>query len=465
MLALSHLRHRCGGELGTLINLGGQNARGGDAFSGECHLWAATTPICDCLTRSQRWVNGEAARIVVDLGTSRSKASTHAAEFNPHILVLSHSDHDHVGGFGAFSARWPDQLLEVWVPYEWGLLEAAWNALQDNSPPHRHQDQHQVVHPESIRRMGLGTVEELPNARAVEGFPDESGPYYAEDSRQTGSPLGAAEIEGAIEEAIDSERHRNPDWPPTPRPEHSAGVARDVVGKARKLLRIINVARSHGARVRFFSTDVVRGHHRPWRESGTAGVATVINAVEVSMLASSFADAALSVYLTVRLTEQNRRALSTFLWDKSDGYHLADDQPLQWWDEHDALWDSHKPWGVLIWSDGAGESCRVGTVHIERDLVPWEHISIMTAPHHGSANAAHSRIWQAKDDFQELTQREIPVLLVGGTQTQQTAPQFQANPLALRGCTRCRHAGEKVSKTVVVTVDGPRVSITPHCRV
>lgn len=238
----------------------------------------------------------------------------------------------------------------------------------------------------------------------------------------------------------------------------------DLTHKSEQLLSIVETSLRAGVRLRFFSTDAV-GATPPWASAGRPGMLTVVNAVEVFFVRSKQVDPGANLYLAMSLTAQNRRALAPFLWDA--GCAEALDQIVHldtnYWDERD-LRSPTKPWGVLIWSDGAGESARVtGAAGIHSDFVPWEHVALMTAPHHASATADHQPIWRAREAFCNFVGRQIPVLSAGGNMLR-TAPEF-TDELAfdLRACTRCRHLKEKPSKTVVAVVDGSSTRLTPTC--
>jgi hypothetical protein len=81
--------------------------------------------------------------------------------------------------------------------------------------------------------------------------------------------------------------------------------------------------------------------------------------------------------------------------------------------------------GVLIWSDAeaivAGNEPTIG-------LVPWKTISLMSAPHHASAAAAHDAIWLHRPP-------NVKVLL--SSNSQRDSEHFLTIPTQLRDCTRC----------------------------
>lgn len=471
--------------MATLINPGGPGPRGQDAFLGESHMWAASTSACAHCDSALGFFDGQPAKVVVDLGKRSSGAGVRAADFNPGILILTHSDDDHIGGFEALANAWPDRLRQLWVPYEWGLLAETRAALAGAE----HPDPIHVLHPEEIRRLGEADVDltQLPAAVVRNGEHRGRRPDLllgimdrAEGPLLVRERVGVREsqiLEDVITEVIERERESNPSWPPGPKPEKAHGVAKDVIKKADLLLGILAEAASRGVDVRYFSTDAVRDDRpTPWTIEGMAGIATIVNAAEVELVPARFLDPAWSLYLAYELTVQNRRALAVYLWERSclcgvrslldaGEWERVTDIPMTVWAFTAAHHSYFKPWGVLIWSDGAGESCRVGGAGgVQNDLVPWEHIAAMTAPHHGSKGVAHRRIWAARAEAQDVLGREIPLLLAGGTGSQRTAPEYLAVNRELRACIRCRHLGDSSSKTVVLAVDGPTVTMTPGCR-
>jgi hypothetical protein len=410
---------------------------------------------------------------VVDLGEEGAEGGSHAARFDPDILVLTHSDSDHIGGFADFIAARRDRLREVWVPYEWGLLAQAYAGLVGvlRTGTDRQTD------PEDLRELGEPEIGETrcppPVVLQLPWGGDDALATTAEMQMHVLGlgPLFDAErpddssVECAIREAIEQERKDNPAWPPVPAAEDVEDVVADLTFKSEQLLSIVETSLRAGVRVRFFSTDAV-GTTPPWASAGNPGMVTIVNAVEVFFIRSAQADPGMNLYLAMRLTAQNRRALAPFLWDAGCTEML--DQILEldtdYWDERD-LRAAAKPWGVLIWSDGGGESAGVtGAEGIHSDLVPWEHVALMTAPHHASATNDHRLVWQARDAFCSFVGREIPVLSAGGTMLR-TATEFTDDlPSDLRACTRCRHLKERPSKTVVAIIDGPSTRLTPTCQ-
>lgn len=435
-----------------------------------CRAWG----VCWGRGQWERTFDGEEpVRIVVDLGDEGADGGSHAAGFDPDILVLTHSDADHIGGFADFISARGSRLREVWVPYEWGLLAQAYAGLVGllRSGTDRQ------TNPEDIRDLGgpgLGENSRPPSV-VLEPWGDQEDGVLPTNAEMQTHVLGLgpqfdaerpneSRVEGAIREAIEKEREANPTWPPVPDPKEVEDVVADLTIKSEQLLSIVETTLRVGIRVRFFSTDAV-GTTPPWASAGNPGMLTLVNAVEVFFVRSAQVDAEVNLYLALRLTAQNRRALAPFLWDAGCAEVLDQIQQLHtdYWDERD-LRAAIKPWGILIWSDGAGESARVtGANGIHSDFVPWEHVALMTAPHHASATDDHRPIWQAREAFCNLVGREIPVLSAGGKMPR-TATEFtDLLPSEVRACTRCRHLKERPSKTVVAIVDGPSTRLTPTC--
>ena len=253
-------------------------------------MWAASTVWCGNCGSGLGFIRGQAAKVVVDLGKRSSGAGERAAEFNPDILILTHSDDDHIGGFQSLAKAWPSRLREVWVPYEWGLLAEALAALSGWEPPQPQQE----VQPDQIRALGVTDEDRvgLPAAVVTDGEGDDEMLGNLTDfiwgregdllQGDVDGVVDSYELESAITAVIEQEREANPSWPPVPTPEKAKRVSRDVVKKAGAILGILATATSHRTRVRYFSTDAVRyDRPDPWTTEGMPGIATVVNAVEV----------------------------------------------------------------------------------------------------------------------------------------------------------------------------------------
>lgn len=435
-----------------------------------CRIWG----ICWDGTQPERTFDGEEpVRVVVDLGEEGAESGSHAAGFDPDILVLTHSDSDHIGGFADFIAAPPPRLREVWVPYEWGLLAQAYAGLVGVLRTGTDAE----TDPQDLRDLGAPVSGEALRPPPVVLQPpwDEDDAARATNAEIQMHVLGLgpefdaerpndAWVQSAIREAIKKERDHNPAWPPVPEPEKVEDVVADLTEKSEQLLSIVEATLHAGILMRFFSTDAV-GTTPPWASAGRPGMLTLVNAVEVHFVRSKQVDPGVNLYLAMSLTAQNRRALAPLLWDAgcSEALDQIRELDTDYWDQRD-LRASIKPWGVLIWSDGAGESARVtGANGIHSDFVPWEHVALMTAPHHASATDDHRPIWQARKAFCDLVGRQIPVLSAGGNMLRTATEFIEDLPSDLRACTRCRHLKEKPSKTVVAVVDGPGTRLTPNC--
>lgn len=441
---------------------------------GESHLWSSVARTLCCYHWGRVWAVPR--RVVVDLGYAGGGAPELAAEFEPHILVLTHSDRDHIGGIDRFFSASLHSLEQLWVPHEWGLLVEAAEALTARSG----RVDGPLVTVEQIRSMGRAAEhgDTWPDSVAVTVRDIDESDRRSPEQEHIGEHQRSASVLRldqrsdvlieAITAVIEQERDKNVDWPPVPSPEEAEEVAADTVRKSSRIALAISAARARGVRVRYFSTDHVSDEVQPWLTSGDRGTATIVNAVEVIVRRCRVEEPATSFYLLARLTAQNRRALMPFLWASGSPDCCRD---LAWlhrewpdyWVDTESEPDACKPWGALICSDSSAESAR-GQGGLAGTLIPWEHLSVMTAPHHGSVDAAHAGIWEQRQQHAALTGREIPVVLAGGTRRHPVTEEYTNLDRRLRACTRCRHGSDRVSRTVTVGVTGAEAVITPHCR-
>ena len=289
------------------------------------------------------------AEVVVDLGypvdrcascmpERCSRQAVRAAAAAPTILVLTHSDEDHVGGFECFAEVLDQRGIvkpeEVWVPADWGYLGAAIFA-------HRYSSYiGQEFDPAWFGDV-LGPDHRIDDL--VELFDDDPGALHMleDDIRRN------------------EQRRRYP----------SARRAADAVAtKAEHILGILaKVAEWRGTRLKFFSVDGAASlTNPPWKAVGRREMVTSVNGRRVTIVVRQpSADVVVAA-----LTPQNRRAIATYIWPTVDSGG-----------------------GAIVWSDTASSSCisRRGT-----DLTPWEETVVMTAPHHASNDRAHTRIWRAR---------------------------------------------------------------------
>lgn len=399
----------------------------------------------------------------VDLGLANSGLGRQAAAFRPDILVLTHADDDHIGGFGTFASWTARSPYEIWVPYEWGLVHMALAAAltspmrgQEPIPP---RTEGPVLTPESIQAIDSESNADKPPVPSVTVLTEETGGMAhlgGSDSAEPGrskyrphrldptpsqAKAVAQEVEAVIKkERAGAERAERPSATGTPK-----AVAREIVVKAERLGNILSWAEERGVRIRYFSTDAVRDAHspRPWEWVGRRGIATVVNAIEVQISPARVQHAPEVLYRLVALTSTNRRALVTFLWDGCD--------------------PCAEVGGALVWSDSAGETCLVGAVTSE-DLVPWPHVRVMTAPHHGADNSAHDAVWDAWWEECLDRNRALPVVVSGGKPSARTVTHFtDLSPLD-RACTYCRHDGTHGQhKTITTLFIDDEVWIQPNC--
>lgn len=355
---------------------------------GEAHLWSAGHGV-----------------VSVDLG--HAKTGERAARAHPRVVVLTHSDQDHINGAGPFFAvvtadKLPCGLLhELWMPYEWAVLVDVFGQVATNGV-----DADDVRRIEDLAESVGDAVEERPDGASRSGA--EPVQWADPLTAEAGSHIDAAEgddvnfHEGTISNVARAlsgalaagtiEAHYSPS------DRDVEGVAKDITKKAVKLGRILLDARSAEWRIRWFSTDHTRA--RSWMSSREPGLVTISNAQEVQVHRAP-ANGAL-LLRSAQLTVQNRRALAPYLWGRGP----AGD--------------------AVIWSDGDGGG--------ERNLrdFPWYAIGVMSAPHHGSRNAAHHPIWDSV-----LRSGRMPyVIRTGGSKRQTPHPLLRQLPAARSRSTR-----------------------------
>jgi hypothetical protein len=288
---------------------------------------------------------------------------------DPRVVVLTHSDGDHINGAKSFFEAQPcagstcGAIRELWVPYEWSVLVDVFQKVlhdevtvegirrtEEYAEPliSSYGDPDSRADPESKSPVSWPDV----NAFALESEdPDDvTGPELERDDI---SMVAAALTAGVTEGTIDARAILTE--------SDITKIAGDIARKATRLRRIFAAALNAGWKIRWFSTDHKRTDS--WLTSGEPGLVTISNAQEVRVLEAQ-ASGALLLY-TAQLTIQNRRALAPYLWGSTCGRD------------------------VIIWSDGDGG----GAEHLK--ALPWVRVGLMSAPHHGSHMSAHDPIWNS----------------------------------------------------------------------
>lgn len=96
-------------------------------------------PRIDYPGESWLWTGSDGFRVAVDVGAGKADFGLTVAAHEPHVVVLTHDDRDHIGGVNDFlsamlvaptpgwhmrhnaASRSPDPL-EIWMPYDWVRL-------------------------------------------------------------------------------------------------------------------------------------------------------------------------------------------------------------------------------------------------------------------------------------------------------------------------------------------------------
>lgn len=373
----------CGG---VLVAMGSE----GEKYPGEALLWSA-----NCL------VGPELGIVAVDLGKSKDMGYQ-VALAAPEILVLTHDDWDHIGGWEGFKLSGLTKLRELWVPYEWGLLVrvlADLDADEDDAQP----EMGAIVLQESAGIYDDGDADLGDESPISEHLESASRQIHAIIRSALSERLG--DLLKSLGALGDDENVS--DWRGT-----STDVAARAASRALQLVAILSAARVAEVRVRYFSTDhaVQRVVKRPWERFHRTSLVTIANAIEVQF-APPRRHSLSSLAFVMRLTIQNRRALCPVLWS----------------------WHRFGP-AVLVWSDSSGGwAADFPEAHDLLDRLP-----VMTTPHHGSDNSAHAAAWRALEPFR--SRADTVMVLAGGEPTQKRVHHdYLEVPHDRRGCTRCRH--------------------------
>lgn len=318
------------------------------AGGGEAHLWAAGR-----------------GTVSVDLGyadTGKGVAKAH-----PKIVILTHSDSDHINGAIPFFAdaskreRPCGDLHELWAPYEWAVLVGVFGKVITGnvSGDDVRRTERLAVPVGTADRDEFDSADDLTGDSVVwSGVLESDGDDTVDGDEE--NEVFVEEVVGTVVEALsDALRSGVIEARQTPSDREVSDVALDISKKATKLRRILSDADAAGWSIRWFSTDHMT--RRSWLTSGEPGLATIVNAQEVEVQDPP-GSAALLLH-AAQLTVQNRRALAPYLW----GLRAGGD--------------------AVIWSDGDGG----GSGNLQD--FPWQAIGVMSAPHHGSGNDAHEPVW------------------------------------------------------------------------
>lgn len=388
---------------------------------GEAHSWI-----------SDRGPHQQQVRVGVDLGEdNHGQALGHlVAAAAPTILILTHDDNDHIGGWNGFAPTGLNTLHELWIPYEWILIAAAYHDITTpGSAPGtpRHTPGTAADHLHTTFTSNPHHTETQTMADLI-GTPPPKNPHLT--PKQRNEMIKQITDQATLAEDDDGFFSAKP-----------GELVDRVMEGATVLDGIIRSCLRAGVRVRLFSVDHSgHGNARPWRDSGSPGAATIANAVEVFPAASFGPLTAFHLVGAYALTVQNRRALCPVLWHRPDDLYGA----------------------ALIWSDSSGSWTNTLSAADLQDL--FGPLTISTAPHHGSDNSAHNPAWKVINN--RNTDNPLTMVRAGGQGNQRTRREYLAHPHDLRRCTRCRCAAPwaKPSQTVTVTTNAAVATITTGTR-
>lgn len=371
------------------------------------------------------WAPGDPADVVaVDAGGTRA-VGAHAGSFFPGVLILSHDDKDHIGGAVDLIHAARPRLRELWVPAEWAIL----------TDQIARTTQAQLLH-------GADTVTSVAEVSAEL------------EQQLVATADGAATVE-LTSEVIAAAEENLASWT-TDNLDPNQGFlfaqsARRVVGwygarnvdeirdrvnrRAGAIVKIFKAADAEGIHVRFFSIDLALFSGRaPWLTAGKPGLVTMLNADDAPRAPAVKIPPGLPYsYALTRITIQNRRALSTLLWNP----RTALDNSIVIWSDTDGGWlDMLRPHGLSkVTSALAGSS----------------------APHHGSGNSAHDDVWN------ELRKapNDLVVISAGGQKNQTFHTDYTALS-ARRCCTWCRPSSATYQEVRASSLQSGRMSLGNH---
>lgn len=312
-------------------------------------------------------------------------------------LVLTHDDGDHINGAEYVLRNSPNPIEELWVPAYWMMQDAVLRQLSRSSTSEDNQEEI-----DSALQFCWAVASEKDGVFKRQTFNDlvevlepmDEGPIYdreTDPAREDGNGADAQhsaelgehfldEITAALGRIRDADvrlygqrrrdRRVTPFWG-----FNNKEMARRTIQSIRVINAILTAAHERGTRIRCFlpatDTPYFNGKvmpQRAWETSGDPGFLTIVNAFEV-MVRRPRVNSRVALFMTLaavtELSQQNRSALVSFVWPVHESAN-----------------------GFLVWSDSSGDWMRNPEFE-----VPWSQIGGMTAPHHGSANVAHQRIW------------------------------------------------------------------------
>lgn len=405
--------------------------------------------------------NNRDAPIAIDAGANGDVGRI-SGMGRPRILVLSHDDHDHIGGALSLIGEAASSLEELWVPAEWSILldqiaassSSPVAGLPDGDLPDGDVSNGEWPDDGIVRVVGEDRIYDGQRNSGAEGRVVDRDILDRAVRRilvNTAEIQNDWEFDGVVEYHVPAYRATLEQW----ERESSVGMPRfgmaggdgvaakwygagdvaDIIKRVRfratAIGDILSAAVAAGIAIRFFSIDaaIAMNSFPQWETEGRPGVATIANGREVQFFSGVSLPPGLPVsFALTKLTVQNRRALCTLLW-ASERTCFG---------------------GGLIWSDTDGNwldyASGNGFDAVVKDL------RACSAPHHASGNAAHDRAW---DEIGKMSQ-SAPMISAGG-QWNQTYRVDYLNHGALNGsslnrcCTWCRRLGHPIQGVTVQT--------------
>ncbi len=355
---------------------------------------------------------------IVDLGRGSGRAGQWAADKNPDIVVLTHDDDDHIGGWQEFH-RGLIGRPELWIPADWFFVVLARRAWLSHSGVREQDGGQSAINPEGVTSALHGDHLSPPvgpliaeNEDGMDDFDailkEPLGPPSEKQRKELAAAIGELRERGNAKAGIAGLRSLR---------DTNDALADRANKRSTAIAQIISDARHANLRIRWF--DIDRAFDRampPWTTEGEPGLMTLVNAREIQPVLRTVFQPATTLFLMLRLSIQNSRALVSFAH--------SDDSPSNWYPD-----DS----GFLIWSDSDGTTAGVGSC--VKNLVPWCFTGMMTAPHHGSTAKSHDQIWQERDRIEKYTGSVVRV--VNANNQRPTTDRLYTVPDTLRGCTKC----------------------------